>query len=89
MAGTDVAHIMCGDFNSNCSSPAYQLMLDGELSEESLSLLRTVKSLQPSDDAVRERVLLCECKCGGGMISVTHTGIQVAYDDWHSDLEVK
>ena len=52
VAGSDGAHIICGDFNSEWSSPAYQLVLDGYLSDSSIHSLQAVQKLELNDGAV-------------------------------------
>ena len=52
MAGSDGAHIICGDFNSEWSSPVYQLVLDGYLSDSSIQTLQAVQRLELNDGAV-------------------------------------
>lgn len=55
MAGSDGAHIICGDFNSEWSSPVYQLVLDGYLSDSSIQTLQAVQRLELNDGAVSSR----------------------------------
>lgn len=47
--GEGAAHIICGDFNSEWSSPAYQLVLDGYLSDASIRKLQAVERLDLSE----------------------------------------
>ncbi|KAK7107933.1 uncharacterized protein [Littorina saxatilis] len=51
MAGSDGAHIICGDFNAEWSSPIYQLVLDGYLSDSSIATLQGVQRLELNDGA--------------------------------------
>lgn len=47
MAGGEGSpHIICGDFNSEWNSPAYQLVLDGYLSDTSIRKLQAVEKLE-------------------------------------------
>ncbi|XP_070190310.1 uncharacterized protein [Littorina saxatilis] len=56
MAGSDGAHIICGDFNSEWSSPIYQLVLDGYLSDSSIATLQGVQRLELNDGAKKSLV---------------------------------
>lgn len=51
VAGGDGAHVICGDFNSQWSSPVYQLVLDGYLSDSSIQILQDVQRLELEDGA--------------------------------------
>ncbi|KAK7476266.1 hypothetical protein BaRGS_00032459 [Batillaria attramentaria] len=44
--GEGAPHIICGDFNSEWHSPAYQLVLDGYLSDASIRKLQAVERLE-------------------------------------------
>ena len=52
VAAGEGAHIICGDFNSESSSPAYQLVLDGSLSESSIQQLQALENLTVLDTKV-------------------------------------
>ncbi|XP_076466308.1 uncharacterized protein LOC143297741 isoform X2 [Babylonia areolata] len=51
MCGSEGAHMVCGDFNAEWSSPVYQLMLDGYLSDSSIHTLQAVQRLELDDGA--------------------------------------
>ncbi|KAL8611335.1 hypothetical protein ACOMHN_014390 [Nucella lapillus] len=50
-SGSEGAHIVCGDFNAEWSSPVYQLVLDGYLSDSSIHALQSIQRLELNDGA--------------------------------------
>lgn len=54
-AGSDLhPHIICGDFNSEVTSPAYQLAKDGYLSDDHIQKLQSLQNLDIADGSVSE-----------------------------------
>ena len=55
-AGSDLTpHILCGDFNSEVTSPGYQLCKEGYLSDSCIQQLQSLENLQFPDGTVRTR----------------------------------
>ena len=53
-AGSDLTpHILCGDFNSEVTSPGYQLCKEGYLSDSCIQQLQSLENLQFPDGTVR------------------------------------
>lgn len=51
--GIDNPHIICGDFNSEPTSPGYALARDGYPSDETLNVLKSLKEIDvPSKNEV-------------------------------------
>ncbi|CAG5130917.1 unnamed protein product, partial [Candidula unifasciata] len=56
-AGNDSCpHIICGDFNSEVTSPAYQLAKDGYLSDDHIHKLQSLQNLEITDESSRALV---------------------------------
>lgn len=52
-AGGDLTpHILCGDFNSEVTSPGYQLCTEGYLSDACIQQLQSLENLQFQDGTV-------------------------------------
>ena len=53
LAGGDTnPHILCGDFNSEASSPGYQLVMEGYLSDDKIDELQSLENLTLPDGSV-------------------------------------
>ena len=63
ISGSEGAHVLCGDFNSDRGSPVYQLMEDGALSPSSLRTLQAVQALKLADGS-SVSVLVVVYSCG-------------------------
>ncbi|BFZ09921.1 hypothetical protein BsWGS_12960 [Bradybaena similaris] len=56
-AGSDLhPHIICGDFNSEVTSPAYQLAKDGYLSDDHIQKLQSLQNLDVADGSSRSLI---------------------------------
>ena len=56
LAGSETnPHVLCGDFNSEVTSPGYQLVLEGYLSDSMIDQLQSLANLQLPDGSVRYR----------------------------------
>ncbi|XP_076445684.1 uncharacterized protein LOC143283364 isoform X2 [Babylonia areolata] len=51
MSGSEGAHVICGDFNSEWTTPAYQMALDGSLAPSSVSTLEGISNLDLENGA--------------------------------------
>ena len=57
LAGSETnPHVLCGDFNSEVTSPGYQLVLEGYLSDSMIDQLQSLANLQLPDGTVRYTV---------------------------------
>ncbi|XP_076444929.1 uncharacterized protein LOC143282923 [Babylonia areolata] len=56
VSGSRGAHVICGDFNSDCSSPVYKLVMDGYLCDSSIQTLRRVQGLQLENELSKSLV---------------------------------
>jgi endonuclease/exonuclease/phosphatase family metal-dependent hydrolase len=56
LAGSETnPHVLCGDFNSEVTSPGYQLVLEGYLLDSMIDQLQSLANLQLPDGSVRYR----------------------------------
>ena len=57
LAGSETnPHVLCGDFNSEVTSPGYQLVLEGYLLDSMIDQLQSLANLQLPDGSVRYTV---------------------------------
>ena len=45
-------HILCGDFNSESTSPGYQLVMEGYLSDDMIDKLQAIENVELPDGTV-------------------------------------